>query len=79
METDIIIPVDNNYGEMVTNFGTKKQEIWVWLTAEATDFSFVQTVEIGSDAHLAPYSMGTAGYFSGGKEVGVWSWPLNPI
>jgi hypothetical protein len=41
------------------------------MTAGATDFSFVQSVEIGSDAHSATYSMATAGSFSGGKAVGV--------
>ena len=55
----------------MTNFGTKKQAIWVLLTAGATDFSFVQRVEIGSDGHSASYSVGTAVSFAGGKPVGV--------
>ena len=45
--------------------------MWVLLTAGATEISFVQRVEIGSDAHSAPYSVGTAVSFSGGKAVGV--------
>jgi hypothetical protein len=41
------------------------------MAAGATAFSFVQRVEIGSDVHSAPYSMGMAVSSSGGKAVGV--------
>jgi hypothetical protein len=41
---------------------------------------FFDTVQIGSGAHPALYPRGTGGCsFPGGKEVGVWSWPLTSI
>jgi hypothetical protein len=36
-------------------------------------FHFLQT---GSGVHPTSYTMGTRGFFLGGKAAGVWSWPL---
>jgi hypothetical protein len=43
------------------------------------DFSLLYSVQTGSGAHLASYTMGTGGSFPGGKAAGAWSWPLTSI
>jgi len=45
----------------------------------AGNFSLHHRVQTGSEAHPAFYAMGTRDSFSGGKAVGVWSWPLTSI
>jgi hypothetical protein len=43
------------------------------------DSSLLHSVQTGSKAYPASYSMGVGGFFPGGKAAGAWSWPLTSI
>jgi hypothetical protein len=43
------------------------------------DFSLHHSVDTGSGAHPASYTMGTKGFFPRGKEARDWSSPLTTI
>jgi hypothetical protein len=43
---------------------------------EGQEFSLLHVIQTGSGAHPASYPIGMGGSFPGGKEAGVWSWPL---
>jgi len=42
-------------------------------------FSFFQSIQISSGAHLASYSMDNGDSFSARKTARVWGWPLASI
>jgi len=42
-------------------------------------FFFHHRVQIDSEAHPAPYSVGTGSVYPGDKAAGAWSWSLIPI
>jgi hypothetical protein len=52
---------------------------WVRVAAGTGNFSLHHSVQTGSGAHLASYTVGTRDSFAGGKEAGAWSWPLTCI
>jgi hypothetical protein len=43
----------------------------VRFPAGVRDFSLLQSVQTGSEAHPFTYPMSTGGYFSGGKAAGA--------
>jgi len=42
-------------------------------------FSSLPRFQTGSGAHPASYLTGTGSFFTGGKAVGAWGWPLSCI
>jgi hypothetical protein len=51
----------------------------VRVAGGAGNFSLHRSVQTGSGAHPASYSMGIRGSFPGGKVIEAWSWPLTSI
>jgi hypothetical protein len=53
--------------------------IGVRFLAGARNFYLRHRVQTGSEAHPAPYQMGSGCSFARGKAAGTWSWPLTSI
>jgi hypothetical protein len=65
----------NNTVGIATAYWLNDQEIWVWIPVRQ-EFSLLHVVQTGCEAHPTSYSVGTGGFFPGGKVAGTWSWPL---
>jgi hypothetical protein len=65
--------------DVVTRLWTNDWGTVVSFTVKARDFYILQTLQKGSGAHPASFSMSTGVAFTGDKTVGEWSWQFTSV
>jgi len=64
---------------IATGYGLDDRMIGLWFPEESGNFSLHHRVQTGPEAHPDSYTVGTEGYFPGGKAAVTWSWPFTSI